>query len=263
MIWALIRKDLSLLRVYLLALVGAIAVCFLGAAISIFWTAREVDELFRNYGMMVAAILAPGSLLGIFVVVIFSPLLSGSVLTLERSDRSSQFLACLPPTRLQSYLSKLIVVASTVLFSLGICLLAWFVAYRLLHQQAEAPFLTNLRSKQLDADSPLFLLKIYLGIAGAWEAVSLVYRYPFFSILVSMIGGSLIASLWAKSNAVATLCGVLPPIVIGVAIARVAMVWNIELPEQGWFNVFSIVAASFGLCCIVASGCIYRVQREF
>jgi len=262
MIWALIKKDLLLLRFYLQFLIGAIVACFLGTAISIFWIAREVDELFRNYGIMVAAILAPGSLLGIFVVVIFSPLLSGSMLTLERSDRSSQFLACLPPTRLQNYLSKLIVVASTVLFSLGICLLAWFVAYRLLHQQAEAPFLSNVMSKRFDADSPLLLLGIYLRLAGSLE-VALFHRYPFFSTLVSMIGGSMIASLWAKSNAVPTLCGVLTPIVIGVAIARVATVWNNLLPEQGWFNAFSLVAAGFGLCCIVASGCIYRVQREF
>jgi hypothetical protein len=27
--------------------------------------------------------------------------------------------------------------------------------------------------------------------------------------------------------------------------------------------IFSLVATGFGLCCIFASGCIYRVQREF
>jgi hypothetical protein len=34
------------------------------------------------------------------------------------------------------------------------------------------------------------------------------------------------------------------------------------MPEEA-FKLFFLVATGFGLCCIVASGCIYRVQREF
>jgi len=136
MIWALIRKDLGLLRLYLRSLVGALIACFVAAAILIFWAAREGGELFKNYEMMVsmvAAILAAGVLLGFVVVILFSSLLSGSVITLERGDRSSQFLACLPPSRLRNYLSKLIVIASVVLLTLSILLIAGFSANRLLH----------------------------------------------------------------------------------------------------------------------------------
>jgi len=73
----------------------------------------------------------------------------------------------------------------------------------------------------------------------------------------------LLASLWSKSNALPTLCGVLTPIAIVFAIVSVKVVWNIELPEEQWFNVFSLVASSISLFCIVVSGCVYAVQREF
>ena len=109
MIWTLIRKDLSLLRLYLRSLVGALIACFVAAAILIFWDVRDAGQSFADSRFMIASILAGGSLPGLIVVTIFSALLSGSIITLERSDRSSQFLACLPPRRLQNYLSKLVV----------------------------------------------------------------------------------------------------------------------------------------------------------
>ena len=262
MIWALIRKDLGLLRLYLRSLVGALIACFVAAAILIFWAAREGGELFKNYEMMVsmvAAILAAGVLLGFVVVILFSSLLSGSVITLERGDRSSQFLACLPPSRLRNYLSKLIVIASVVLLTLSILLIAWFSANRLLHA-ADALSSTSEAQTFWDPNSPLLFVTISVGMAAAWDDAIL---HPLFAILASMIGGSLLASLLSKSNAVPTLCGVLTPIAIIAAIVRGAVVWNIELPEEEWFNVFSLVASGVGLFCIVVSGCAYVFQREF
>jgi len=80
------------------------------------WAGDEL-ELVEDTKTLFSSILAGGSLFGILLVVpIFSSLLPASVLTLERSDRSSQFPACLPPTRLQIYLSKLIVIAVVVFF---------------------------------------------------------------------------------------------------------------------------------------------------
>jgi len=261
MIGALIRKDLRLLRLYLRSLVGALTACFVASAILIFSAAREGIEPFKNCGMffMVAAILATGVSLGFVVVIIFSSLLSGSVITLERSDRSSQFLACLPPSRLRNYLSKLIVIASVVLLTLCILLFAWFAAHRLLYA-ADSVSSTRETRTFWDPNSPLLLVEMSVGMARAWDVGIL---HPLFAVLASMIGGSLLASLWSKSNAVPTLCGVLTPIAIVLALVRVKVVWNIELPGEEWFNVFSLVAAGFGLCCIIASGCIYRVQREF
>jgi hypothetical protein len=99
-----------------------------------------------------------------------------------------------------------------------------------------------------------------VAMAHAWDEAIL---HPLFATLSSMIGGSLLASLWSKSNAVPTLCGVLTPIAIVLAIVRVKVVWNIELPEEEWLIVFSQVASGVGLFCIVVSGCAYVFQREF
>jgi hypothetical protein len=261
MIGALIRKDFSLLRLYLRSMVGALIACFVASAILIFSAAREGIEPFKSCGMffMVAAILATGVSLGFIVVVIFSSLLSGSVITLERSDRSSQFLACLPPSRLRNYLSKLIVIASVVLLTLSILLFAWFAANQLLHAADSVSSSRDARTLP-DPNSPLLFVAMSVAMAHAWDEAIL---HPLFATLSSMIGGSLLASLWSKSNAVPTLCGVLTPIAIVLAIVRVKVVWNIELPEEEWLIVFSQVASGVGLFCIVVSGCAYVFQREF
>ncbi|MFO0264519.1 MAG: hypothetical protein ACK53V_23065, partial [Planctomycetota bacterium] len=102
------------MRIYLLSFIAAIFICFAVSAVSnlmLAWAGDEL-ELVEDTKTLFSSILAGGSLFGILLVVpIFSSLLPASVLTLERSDRSSQFPACLPPTRLQIYLSKLIVIA--------------------------------------------------------------------------------------------------------------------------------------------------------
>ena len=105
------------MRIYLLSFIAAIFICFAVSAVSnlmLAWAGDEL-ELVEDTKTLFSSILAGGSLFGILLVVpIFSSLLPASVLTLERSDRSSQFPACLPPTRLQIYLSKLIVIAVVV-----------------------------------------------------------------------------------------------------------------------------------------------------
>jgi hypothetical protein len=72
MIWALIRKDLSLLRLYLRSLVGVLIACFVAAAILIFWDVRDAGQSFADSRFMIASILAGGSLPGLIVVTIFS-----------------------------------------------------------------------------------------------------------------------------------------------------------------------------------------------
>ncbi|MFN7289664.1 MAG: hypothetical protein ACK5YR_01100 [Pirellula sp.] len=262
MIWALIRKDLSLLRLYLRSLVGALIACFVAAAILIFWDIREVGQSFADSRFMIASILAGGSLPGLIIVTIFSALLSGSIITLERSDRSSQFLACLPPTRLQNYLSKLVVVASEVSLSLVICLLAWFIAYQLNHS-GEMSLGSSELSKKFNETKHLPVLTAgLLRFANAWSDATLYQLFPLFAVLASTTGASLLASWGSRVNAVPAIFGLLTPIFVYVAIiVSVALLKLMSFEEA--FKLFSFVATGFGLCCIVASGCIYRVQREF
>ena len=262
MIGALIRKDLSLLRLYLRGLVVALIACFVAAAILIFWDVREAGQSFAESRFMIASILAGGTPLGLIVVTIFSALLSGSIITLERSDRSSQFLACLPPTRLQNYLSKLVVVASAVFLSLGICLLAWFIAYQLNHSGEMSLGSSELSKKFKETNHPPVFAAGGLRFADAWSNATLYNLFPLFAILASTTGGSLLASWGSRSNAVPTIFGLLTPIILYVAITIPIALLKLMSFEEA-FKLFSFVTAGFGLCCIVASGCIYRVQREF
>lgn len=260
MISTLIWKDFRLLRIYLRFLAGSIIACFVAPTVTNVLVARGGGELLNESVMLVSASLAGGSLLGLIAVVVFSALLSASVLTLERSDRSSQFLACLPPTRFQIYLSKLIVILGVVSFFLAICLLCWFLSNRLFHQGAATAGFDTKQMATSVSTSTTFYAMIFLTFAEAWDEASL---WPFFAVIASMIGGSLFASLWSKSNAVPTLCGVLTPITIVFAIARVATVWDLDLPAEQWFQVFSFIASVVGVCCMVASGYIYLGQRDY
>jgi hypothetical protein len=256
MIWALIRKDLRLLRIYLRSFIAAIFICFAVSAVSNLMLAWAGEELVEDTKTLFSSILSGGSMFGILLVIpIFSSLLPASVLTLERSDRSSQFLACLPPTRLQIYLSKLIVIAVVVFFFFSVCLLTWFLANQLFHETAldEESRRRRVQTPHLLVESLAFFAVLALFFAKVWDALSL---FPFIACIASTIGGSLLASVWSKSNAVPTLCGVLTPIAIGFALVIV------KLPEDP-LNVFSLVASGVSLFCIVVSGCVYAVQREF
>ena len=263
MIGALIRKDLRLLRIYLRSFVAAIAFFFAFSAGFNLVLAWKGNELVEDSKMLVTSILAGGSMCGILIVIpVFSSLLPASVLTLERSDRSSQFLACLPPTRMQIYLSKLIVVAVVVFFFFSLCLLPWFLANQLFHQ-IEIDELSRSKSvrTQLPLDySAFFFVMVSMAFAKSWDHVSLI---PFVACFASMIGGSLLASVWSKSNAVPTLCGVLTPIAIVLVLVRVKILLNLDLPEDPWVEVYCLVSCGVSLCCINACGYVFCRQREY
>lgn len=263
MIGALIRKDLQLMRIYLRSFVTAIVFCF---AFSASWNlvlAWKGNELVEDSKTLVTLILAGGSMCGILIVIpVFSSLLPASVLTLERSDRSSQFLACLPPTRMQIYLSKLIVVAVVVFFFFSVCLLPWFLANQLFHQiEIEQESRSGrVQPQQLLENSAFFFVLASMGFAKSWDYASF---YPFVACFASMIGGSLLASVWSKSNAVPTLCGVLTPIAIVLASVRVPSLLNLDLPADQWFAAYCLVSCGVSLCCINACGYVFCRQREY
>jgi hypothetical protein len=263
MIGALIRKDLSLLRLYLRSLVVALIGCFFAAAGIILWDIRESGQSFAESRFMIASILAGGSVLGLIVVPIFIALLSGSIITLERSDRSSQFLACLPPTRLQNYLCKLVVVASAVFLSLGICLLAWFVAYQLNHSGEMSLGSSELPKKFKETSPPPVFAAGSLRFADAWSDADLYEtRFPVFAILALIVGASLLASWGSRSNAVPTIFGLLTPLLLWAAIMTPIRLLNLMSFEDAVI-LFCQVAAGLGLFCVLASGWVYLMQREF
>jgi ABC-type transport system involved in multi-copper enzyme maturation permease subunit len=109
MIWALIRKDARLLRNYLRSAVVVTGCSYLVTAIVIH--RESLPDASTPWGIaMTLLVLALGSNLGFLSTAFMAALMAGSVFTLERSDRSAEFLACLPPTRKQNLVSKLSVV---------------------------------------------------------------------------------------------------------------------------------------------------------
>jgi hypothetical protein len=87
--------------------------------------------------------------------------------------------------------------------------------------------------------------------------------YTLFALLASIAGGSLLVSLGSKSNAIPAIGGILTP--IGLWLAMISTLWllNLKLSPEEMFNLFFCVTAGSGLCCVLASGWVYLVQREF
>lgn len=264
MIWALVQKDLRLLRFYLFTLVVALLLCFVSAGIVTMVILENKANIWDESTVIFAATLSGGIFLSFFVNLVFASLFSGSTVPLERADRSSQFLASLPPTRLQIFSSKLLVVLSIVSISFGFCLLMWFVANRLIYWEIMAADRTGDPSTLSDLVRSEFgdsrFLSSVLLFALSWDDVIL---HPFLAAFSSVVGVSLLASLWSSSNAAPTIFGVLTPPVIYMSFSGVMHTWFPDLPIGPAMIVFSIISSSIGLGCMIAAVFVYLIQREY
>jgi hypothetical protein len=87
--------------------------------------------------------------------------------------------------------------------------------------------------------------------------------YTLFALLASIVGGSLLVSLGSRSNAIPAFGGLLTPIALYLAMTSILLQLNYTLSPEEAFNLFFRVTAGFGLFCVLASGWVYLVQREF
>jgi hypothetical protein len=260
MIWALFQKDLRLLRICLRFFVGALLLCFfIAGAITIAYL-EETEKIWDESTAVIAATLSGGSFLGISTSIVFAALFSGSAVTLERSDRSSQFLAYLPPTRFQIFSSKLMVVSSVVSISFCFCLFTWFLANRLLYGELMAADMNSELSMGSEAETSVMRDSLFLWFALIWDDVIL---HPFIAAITSVVGCSLLTSLWSTSNAGPTIYGVVTPIVIFLSFSGVMITWFPDLSNEVSMMAFSIVTSSIGLGCTIAAVCVYLIQREY
>lgn len=260
MIRALVEKDLRLLRNYLRGFAGALLICFVAAGIITIMTLENAEIIWKESTAIFATTLSGGSFLSIIVSLVFASLLAGSVVPLERADRSSQFLACLPPTRFQIFSSKLLVVVCIVSIAFCFCLLTWFAANRLIHFEVLAADANGEPSTISDSKGTLMADNLFFWFALFWDDVIL---HPFIAAITSVVGGSLIASLWSRSNAAPTIYGVLTPIVIFIAFLTSIVTHFPDLPEDLITIALSMVFTSIGLGCITAAGYGYLIQREY
>jgi hypothetical protein len=233
LIRALIRKDARLLRFYLRSAFVATVACYLIMAILavIYYQDEAIPaRAFR--------IFSRGSNCGFAATAVFAALLAASVFTLERGDRSAEFLACLPPTRMQNLISKLIVVWGATAMMVAVHLLFLWAAHLLL------PFVRDQGGLLTDGGLP--------SVLSALTSVA---------VIVSMVGGALAVSAWMKSNGVSILCGLLTPVFVVSFVSLIGRV--LDIPSEG--NAFAIryATSAFLLGATFAyMGCHWYVTRR-
>jgi hypothetical protein len=233
LIWGLIRKDARLLRLYLRSAFVATVACYLMMAIL-------AAIYYQDEGITARAFLifSHGSICGFTATAILASLLAGSVFTLERSDRSAEFLACLPPTRMQNLVSKLIVVLGATATMVTVHVLFFWASHLLL------PFVRDQGGMLADR-----------GLPSALTALT------FVAAIISMAGGALAASAWLKSNGVPILCGLLTPVFVANFVSLIGRA--LDIPSEG--DAFQIRYATSSLVLGVAFGylgCYWYVTRS-
>ena len=235
LIRALIRKDARLLRFYLRSAIATIIACYLLAGMVVMLSQYQ-DAAKQSLTSRTFFTLAVGSIYGIGITGFFAALLAGSVFTLERSDRSAEFLACLPPTRLQNLVSKLTVVLGATTAMLALPIISSAVANQMFPYVQVAPGQGNI-------------------LFGTPEWLTSV------AIIVSIIGGAFAVSAWLKSNGVPILAGLLTPLLILSFVSLIG--WLLDIPSEG--NAFQIryVTSSFVLGVAFAyMGCYWYLTRS-
>lgn len=195
MIWAILRKDLALLRHYLCAAVILTIGCYFFAIAFIMWATSYREQAMQTVVNRTFLSLDGGSQLGFVATAFLGALLAGSAISMERSDRSVEFLACLPPTRWQNLTSKLIVVSASLLLMIGIHVASNFASHLLIpyvpsENRAPIPDFTAVVS---------FLCIIFSVVGGAWGFAScmksngapiiLGLGTPFFVLALVVIVG--------------------------------------------------------------------------
>ena len=238
MFWAIVRKDMGLLRTYLRMAFLATLLCYVISGILTVVTSGYLDEASRRLLPRTFGTLQGGSNIGYAIAAFFAAMIAGSVFTLERSDRSAEFLACLPPTRKQNLASKLIVAIGATLAMVVVHVTAYAVAAWI------APLV--LQKGGLFQESPL---PDVLGVV------------TFISVVTAMLGGALAAGAWAKSNGGPILCGLLTPLLI-LSLLR-TITWALEIPSWGDSFRVRVVTSMFVLgLALGTSGSYWYVMRS-
>ena len=238
MLSALIRKDAGLLRTYLRCAAAATICCYLVSGIIVVVMSGYQDALAQGWMHRTLMTLQGGSTYGFVLTAFFAAMLAGSIFTLERSDRSAEFLACLPPTRHQNLISKLTVAVGATLAMVIIHILAIVVAVQLVPYVKEQGILL--------IETPL---PDALGVLSSVAAVT------------SVVGGALAASAWVKSNGAPILCGLLTPFLILMLFRT--LVWSLDIPL--WGDAFRIRITTSMVVLGLAlgfSGCYWYLTRS-
>lgn len=153
-------------------------------------------------------------------------LLGGNAVAGERTDRSTEFLAYLPPTRRR-------LIASKALLALSALLMIWLV--NLLVMYAVAPLTGELLPHVLQNRSESVCALVCTG--------------------VFLFGGSWLASCMLRSCAIALGIGVVGPVALILVLELLQNVFGYPDLEVGWW--YALLSLILGLACFLAGICYY------
>lgn len=160
-------------------------------------------------------------------------LLSGNAFAGERSDRTAEFFAYLPPSAGQRLASKLAV-------ALGAVLIVWLINAVVIY--GVAPHFA-MRSQDMGGDGGRDVLEQIPHLVG---------------ISIALFGAAWLASAMLSSHVAAAGCGVMLPIFVACAV-KLFEYWFDWKDFDAWEWV-SVWCAACGLVCFIA-GTVYYLRR--
>ena len=234
MFWAILYKDLRLLRIYLrMSLLTSILIypVFFGF---IYWFSENhlgIDEAKQFVFQLRLTLLSSGGT-GLALTFLFASIIAASSIALERSDRSAEFLACLPPTRWQNLLSKLILVISAVGGMLALHNIATFGAW----------------SMTAYAHTPL--------------KVDLMASLLMSCVTVCMTGFSFAGSSLMKSNGGPALLGFFSPLLSISIVLGIGKLLDIPSEGNAFAIRYSITCFALGITMFLCGSLWYLNRSE-
>lgn len=235
MMKAILRKDLALLKNYIWATVALTLGCYLIATGLAVWATSYDQQAMKTFGNRAFMSLDGGSQLGFIATGLLGALLAGSAISLERSDRSVEFLACLPPTRQQNLISKWMVVGSLLLFMIGIHVGCNFLVHLLI------PYVPSERRPYVPDFTDVL---------------------TFVSIITSMAGGAWGFASCMKSNGAPIVLGLGTPFLVLSLVVIVG--WSLGIKSEGESFQMRYTAGAFilGLTLGLVGSHLYLTRSE-
>jgi hypothetical protein len=156
--------------------------------------------------------------------------LAGNAIAAERADRSAEFLACLPPSRLQ-------ILASKLLLALLVAAAIWVVHLSI---------------------TELVVPRLGAAVASPWDRLG--SRSTFAAGTVLLFGASWLGSAVLHSPASATIFGIAMALGGGPLLAQVVWVLCASGVREALPCYGTIVSLTVGLLCFL-SGSAYFLRR--
>lgn len=230
---ALVNKDARLLRVYL-RISSATSFAIYPVVFGIVWWFTEyyLDEARQKLVARSLVTLAVASNSGLILTYLFAAIIAGSAFALERTDRSAEFLACLPPTRWQNLASKVVVLSAAIGGMILLHNVAAWCGWQLI------PYARSLNIE-----------------------INFIANLVMTTGILCVTGFAFAASSLMKSNGGPALLGLFSPLLSLAVVIGLGKL--LDIPSEG--NAFALRYATtcFTLACVTSlCGCFWYLNRS-